>query len=97
MKRSDRLLRASTPLLFLTGMVLFADGSSAQQVLPTCHLIAAGGTIAMKIDPVKNAPVPALSGEDLVATVPELAKSHGSRWRTRSMFLQITWTPSAGR
>ena len=28
----------------------------------------------MKIDPVKNAPVPALSGDDLVAGVPELAK-----------------------
>ena len=27
----------------------------------------------MKIDPAKNAPVPALSGDDLVATVPELA------------------------
>jgi L-asparaginase len=28
----------------------------------------------MKIDPVKKAPVPATSGEDLVATVPEIAK-----------------------
>jgi L-asparaginase len=40
---------------------------------PVCVLIATGGTIAMKIDPVKNAPMPALSGEDLVATLPELA------------------------
>jgi L-asparaginase len=37
-------------------------------------MVATGGTIAMKIDPVKNAPVPAISGEDLVATVPELGK-----------------------
>ena len=37
-------------------------------------MIATGGTIAMKIDPVKNAPVPALSGDDLVAGLPELAK-----------------------
>jgi L-asparaginase len=37
------------------------------------RLIATGGTIAMKIDPVKKAPVPAISGEDLVSTVPEIA------------------------
>lgn len=40
--------------------------------LPTCQMIATGGTIAMKIDPVKNAPVPAISGEDLLETVPEI-------------------------
>jgi len=28
----------------------------------------------MKIDPIKKAPVPAISGEDLVATVPDLSK-----------------------
>src|SRR5438552_17314537 len=42
--------------------------------LPVCPLIATGGTIAMKIDPIKKAPVPAISGEDLVATVPDLSK-----------------------
>src|SRR5947208_7424227 len=42
--------------------------------LPVVRLIATGGTIAMKIDPVKKAPVPAISGEDLLATVPEVAK-----------------------
>lgn len=42
--------------------------------LPVVHLIATGGTIAMKIDPVKKAPVPAISGEDLLATVPEIGK-----------------------
>lgn len=45
----------------------------AQAQLPVCPLIATGGTIAMKIDPIKKAPVPAISGEDLVATVPEVA------------------------
>jgi L-asparaginase len=40
----------------------------------TVQLIATGGTIAMKIDPAKKSPVPAISGEDLVATVPEIAK-----------------------
>src|SRR5947209_2592326 len=43
-------------------------------VLPVVRLIATGGTIAMKIDPVKKAPVPAISGEDLIATVPEIQK-----------------------
>ena len=37
-------------------------------------MIATGGTIAMKIDPVRNAPVPAISGEDLLATVPDISK-----------------------
>jgi L-asparaginase len=46
----------------------------AAAALPTVVLLATGGTIAMKIDPEKKAPVPAISGEDLVATVPEIAK-----------------------
>jgi L-asparaginase len=47
-------------------------------------MIATGGTIAMKIDPVKGAPVPALSGEDLVASVPGLSKV--ARVRVESLF-----------
>jgi len=35
--------------------------------LPVVVMIATGGTIAMKIDPVKKAPVPAISGEDLLS------------------------------
>jgi len=42
--------------------------------LPVVTLIATGGTIAMKIDPVKKAPVPAISGEDLLSTVPEIGE-----------------------
>jgi len=41
--------------------------------LPVVKLIATGGTIAMKIDPTTKAPVPAISGEDLVSAVPEIA------------------------
>ena len=41
--------------------------------LPVVILIATGGTIAMKIDPVKLAPVPAITGDDLVSIVPEIA------------------------
>ncbi len=47
---------------------------SASQQLPVVVLVATGGTIAMKYDPVKKGPVPAISGEDLVSTVPEIAK-----------------------
>jgi L-asparaginase len=61
--------------------LLFSFTASAQQPpaakapdLPVVRLIATGGTIAMKIDPIKKAPVPAISGEDLLATVPEIAQ-----------------------
>lgn len=47
---------------------------AAAQTKPVVVFIATGGTIAMKIDPVKHAPVPAISGEDLLATVPEVSK-----------------------
>ena len=45
----------------------------AAQTKPVVKFIATGGTIAMKIDPVKKAPVPAISGDDLLATVPDVA------------------------
>lgn len=48
--------------------------TSFAQNKPVVHFIATGGTIAMKIDPVKNAPVPAISGDDLLATVPDIGK-----------------------
>src|SRR5437763_15949668 len=50
------------------------EPKATAQNLPVVRLIATGGTIAMKIDPVKKAPVPAISGEDLIATVPEIEK-----------------------
>lgn len=56
--------------LTLSGAACAAAAAAPE---PTCVLIATGGTIAMKIDPVKHAPVPALSGEDLLATVPGLS------------------------
>lgn len=74
MNRSVPGRRSRTLLLLLLIGYVFSRVASAEGEPPVCHMIATGGTIAMKIDPVKNAPVPALSGEDLVATVPELAK-----------------------
>lgn len=55
------------------GITLLSTMAPAQ-TQPVVVLIATGGTIAMKIDPIKKAPVPAISGEDLVATVPEVSK-----------------------
>jgi L-asparaginase len=56
----------------LMAALLLTAPVAARAELPTCKMIATGGTIAMKIDPVKQAPVPAISGEDLLATVPEI-------------------------
>jgi L-asparaginase len=55
-------------------IALILSPKGVQAELPVVKLIATGGTIAMKIDPVKKAPVPAISGEDLIATVPGIAK-----------------------
>lgn len=73
MKKSiPKLLVLAVVILSLIAVLLPVGAVAAD--LPVVKLIATGGTIAMKIDPVKNAPVPAISGEDLVATVPEIAK-----------------------
>lgn len=60
------------PLVLGAMALMFSAAVHAE--LPTCKMIATGGTIAMKFDPVKKAPVPAISGEDIVGTVPEIAK-----------------------
>jgi L-asparaginase len=57
----------------LIGLCLFADVAAAQ-TKPVVVLLATGGTIAMKIDPIKHGPVPAMSGEDLLASVPDASK-----------------------
>ena len=56
----------------ILGLALLAASSAFAQNKPVVQFIATGGTIAMKIDPVKKAPVPAISGEDLLATVPDV-------------------------
>jgi len=48
--------------------------NSTRTALPVCQFISTGGTIAMKTDPGGNAPVPALSGDDLLARVPGLQR-----------------------
>ena len=61
-------------LTALLGALLICSVPAVAQTKPVVVFIATGGTIAMKIDPVKHAPVPAISGEDLLATVPEVSK-----------------------
>lgn len=55
-------------------MALMTASAAFAQSKPVVQFLATGGTIAMKIDPVKNAPVPAISGDDLLATVPDIGK-----------------------
>ena len=73
MRRLFCMVPVAGILLALLG-VWPACADTAKGPLPVVQLIATGGTIAMKIDPVKKAPVPAISGEDLLATVPEMGK-----------------------
>jgi len=42
--------------------------------LPSIHLVATGGTIAMRLDPGRGGAAPAVSGADLVAAVPDLTQ-----------------------
>ena len=59
----------------LSGLAcLIAVSAFADDTKPVVEFFATGGTIAMKIDPIKHAPVPAISGEDLLATVPDVSK-----------------------
>jgi L-asparaginase len=78
MKMHNKLCKNSLPLAFafiaVVASILPTRAQQAQSNLPVCPLIATGGTIAMKIDPIKQAPVPAISGEDLLATVPDVSK-----------------------
>ncbi|MES2759801.1 MAG: asparaginase [Pseudomonadota bacterium] len=58
----------------IMSIALMAASTAFAQNKPVVQFIATGGTIAMKIDPVKKAPVPAISGDDLLATVPDIGK-----------------------
>jgi len=47
-----------------------SDGNPPGHELPQVALLTTGGTIAMRIDPELNAPVPALNGDELLASLP---------------------------
>lgn len=61
-------MKTVASMALLTASAAFAQGK------PVVQFLATGGTIAMKIDPATNAPVPAISGDDLLATVPDIGK-----------------------
>ncbi len=62
------------PFIFCLVAPCLLAAAAFAQTKPVVVFLATGGTIAMKIDPVKHAPVPAISGDDLLATVPEVSK-----------------------
>jgi L-asparaginase len=67
-------MRLETCFALLLVLALSPPRAVRADELATVKLIATGGTIAMKIDPVSRAAVPAISGDDLLATVPEIER-----------------------
>jgi len=68
MKRSFKYLLPS-----LVYLIIYST-SVAEETLPTVKVIGTGCTIAMKVDPKTGAQVPAVSGEDLIASAPGIEK-----------------------
>lgn len=62
------LLAGLLPLLFFVTSALPADE------LPLVWVVSTGGTIAERVNPATGAAVPAVSGDDLIKAVPDLAK-----------------------
>lgn len=60
------------PLTFL--LIWLASMAASAQTRPVVQFIATGGTIAMKVDPVTKGVVPAITGDDLMQTVPDAGK-----------------------
>lgn len=61
-------------LLFVVSLVPCVSLAAEVAPPPKVVVFATGGTIAMKIDPKTGGSVPAVSGDDLVASVPGLKK-----------------------
>ncbi len=76
MRGTDDIHRMKRHVLVVTAFVMVLLVMSASVViaatLPKVVIVATGGTIAMKLDPKTGGLVPAVSGEDLVASVPGL-------------------------
>jgi L-asparaginase len=69
-----KAFRLYLPVLLAFVLIVPALAYAAEKSKPVVQLIATGGTIAMKIDPVSKAPAPAISGEDLVSSAPDIAE-----------------------
>jgi L-asparaginase len=66
-------MKLSHPIIAFAALC-FACSAALAQSKPVVQFIATGGTIAMKVDPVTKGVVPAISGDDLMQTVPDAAK-----------------------
>ena len=66
-------MTAIRPFIALASLLL-ASATALAQDKPVVQFIATGGTIAMKVDPVTKGVVPAISGDDLMQTVPDAAR-----------------------
>lgn len=64
----------NTRCLFWVWIGLLGLASESYAQLPLVKLLSTGGTIASKYDPVKKGFVPALSGDDLIASNPDIPK-----------------------
>ena len=62
---------------------------------PVVAVVATGGTIAMRNDPATGAPVPALTGADLAAAVPDLADLARIEVVEFSNLPSAPWSPSS--
>ena len=68
----ERLIIVSLIIIILPAIAM--SGGAQESALPKVVVVTTGGTIAMKYDPVTGGVVPAVSGKDLIAAVPGLAK-----------------------
>ncbi len=68
----------------------------ADDAQPVVESIATGGTIAMKIDPVKLAPVPTISGQICSPRCRTSPSTRGSRLTSSPTSPPTTWTRRAG-
>ncbi len=84
-------------LTVFAALLFFLVSATAQAELPVVKLIATGGTIAMKIDPKTNAPVPAISGEVSSPQCRKLPRWRGSKSRISQCSLWIYGPPALDR
>ncbi len=59
---------------YLLSLLLIVPSALPADKLPLVWIVSTGGTIAERINPATGAAVPAVSGDDLIKAVPDLAK-----------------------
>jgi len=75
MKNVFKMIVVASFIFLLIGLPAHTDSSPILKYsLPKVVIVATGGTVAMKYDPVSKGAVPALTGKDLIEAVPGLDK-----------------------